>query len=261
MEFIVDIPKEFASSVGEIAFSVPPTEIIEDDPVVRWLLVMDSVLKRRIDANSLRLMAISDPENTLALLEGFQNQLTLINLRRQFQSCQRTFGPLLDENICALTVILQNQQYIKLGMCDTFGNTTDDRTINVVFANACRNLLQPVDDNLHCNFEETIYRDACLTLTRSVLTTSCEGLTGAERNVCLYDVAAHVGEMRGCNIVEDADMAQDCRAQLSGDPAYCVEITDAARHDACCAIFQADAARYAACMGDQQTAERGHHRR
>jgi hypothetical protein len=70
----------------------------------------------------------------------------------------------------------------------------------------------------------------------------------------LYDVAAYVGDLRGCYIVEDADMVQDCRAQLSGDPAYCAEIAGAARHDACCAIFQADAARYAACMGDQQAA-------
>ncbi len=253
VEFIADIPKEFASSASEINFSVPPTEIVEADPVFRWLLVMDNVLKGRIDANSLRLMAISDPENTYALLEGFQNQLVLINLRRQFQSCQRASGNVRDENICALTIILQNSQYIKLGMCDTFGHITDegDTAIDVVFANACRNLLQPVYDNMHCDFEEAIYHDACLTLTRSVLATSCEGLTGVDRNLCLYDVAAHVGDMRGCNIIEDADMAQDCRAQLSGDPAYCAEIADAARHQACCTIFQADAAQYAACMGDQ----------
>ena len=257
LEFTVDIPKEFASSVDEIVFNVPPTEIIEADPVFRWLLVMDNVMRGRIDANSLRLMAISEPDNTLALLEGFQKQLVLINLRRQFQSCQRASGNELDKSICSMTVILQNREHFNLSICDTFGHITDegDKAVNVVFANACRNLLQPVDDNLHCDFKEKTdrnYRNACLTLTRSVLATSCEGLTGVERNLCLYDVAVHVKDLRGCTIIEDADMAQDCRAQLSGDPAYCAEIADAARHGACCAIFQADAARYAACMGEQE---------
>ncbi len=254
VDFVADIPKEFATSVDEIHFSAPPTEIIEDDPVVRWLLNVDQALQRRIEANSLALMAISEPENTLTLLEGFQVQLRAINLRRQFEACRRTTGRVLDENICALSVILQNRQYFDIGICGTFGRVVEEENaaVNVVFANACRNLLQPVDDNLHCDFDEASLRDACLALTRGVLATSCEGLTGVERDLCLYDVSAHVDDVTGCSLIEDADMANDCRAQVTGDPAYCGDISDPARREACCAIFGSDAAQYAACMGEQQ---------
>jgi hypothetical protein len=63
-----------------------------------------------------------------------------------------------------------------------------------------------------------------------------------------------VGDARGCAIIEDADMVRDCRAALSADPAYCADIADAARREACCALFKADANQYELCMGDQTPA-------
>lgn len=255
VEYIVDIPKEFASTVADIKFSVPPDEIIQDDPIIKWFIDLSNVINRRIEARSMTMMALSGLDDPIALLQTFENQLEDINLRRQFQSCQRMTGPTseLDAAVCALSVIMQNRERFTLDICNSFPTvTTEGNTrTDAVFIDACRNLLQPVD-NLHCNaIEDTGERDACLILTRNVLASSCAGLSGFERDMCLYDVAVFSEQPRGCEAIADADMGQDCRAQISGDPAYCDAITDPTRHDACCAIFEGNADLYTACLGEQ----------
>ncbi len=250
VEYIADIPKSFASTVADIKFSLPPTEVIQDDPIVKWLIDIGEAINRRIDARTTNMMSLSHPSAVIPLLEQFQGGLRDISLRRQFQACQRLTGP-LEAPICALTVLVQNPEYFDKKICDTLPRdvTGGATRADAVFAEACRNLLEPYD-NLHCNaIRDANEREACLILTRNVLASACEGLTGLERDLCLYDVAVHSAQPRGCEAISEADMVQDCRAQLSGDPAYCAEISDPARREACCAIFQADADQYAACMG------------
>jgi hypothetical protein len=94
----------------------------------------------------------------------------------------------------------------------------------------------------------------CAAILARVLRRGCDGLPDLERGICVYEVAATTGNLRGCGLIDDPDLANDCRAVISGRPSYCASITDAARRSSCCEAFR-DTGGFDACLDQAGPAE------
>ena len=252
VEYIADIPKSFAPSVAAIEFSVPPTQIINDDPIVKWIIDFTKAMDRRIDARAYTMVDLTAFGEVIDLAEQFQQQLEDINLRRRMAACQYAISDTPTEKaICTLTVIAQSPHMFNANVCETFGDVTGsgNNADSIAFRHACRDIFAQYN-NFHCNSlaDEPDMQATCLHISRTVYSEACTGLTGIDYDMCLYDVAAYTGQVEGCDSIADQDLALDCRASLTDNPALCRQINDPARQSACCAIFEGNAEQYALCM-------------
>ncbi len=258
--YIADLPKSFATTVANIKFSMPPTEIIRDDPLVKWLIDTSATLHQRIEARSILMLTLSHPDNMLDLLEQIRPQLMDIQFRRQLVACQRIeardHG--VSTAVCTLIAIANNRHLVNSNICkglDDIDNNGPDE-FDAVFVSACHKILDPKGlDECKYYGDRPDLGKKCRMLTQHVLATHCEGLTGIDKDMCLYDIAVVSGYQNGCNTILNKDLARDCRAKLTGDPVICKEIKDPDHRSACCEIFKSEKDKYSVCMDLQEVSD------
>ncbi|MCL1587420.1 MAG: hypothetical protein M3092_03305, partial [Actinomycetia bacterium] len=76
-------------------------------------------------------------------------------------------------------------------------------------------------------------------------------LTSTGREICIYEAAVATNYCRYCNhldLLAGPDMANDCRATISGNPSYCARTDDAALRASCCEVFRGTNA-FDTCLG------------
>ena len=218
---IEDIPKEFAESVDDLEFSVPPDEIIDPDPKVKSKVQLD---RRTADEtvesflNIVKRSATTDLEETshdLAkttvvyqmrtldrLVDEKDRDKRLLELARQFR---REIAPKL-----SITAISNPEALAAL--CG--------RASNPAIYHACAAIL--TDDATRCDeLKKSSDRDLCKAL---LIHARCVGIKDQkEREECYFQQAIDLGSELACLYVKDADKRQACLAAVRKKVVYDIE--------------------------------------
>jgi len=218
-EYILVIPKYFAETVDEVAFSLPPVEIINPDIEVKYYLTAGKedpgwgkglevaglvnlgVVKYADAQRKLKESAAADLEGICSRLEIPQNQ-----------------------NACWLSLVEDYDDVLgfekRLLLCKNVTGVEKLMCVSIVNDNAeeCKYATNP---------EEQMACRAYYVLNK------CKNLSGGEYQNCLKTTSIASKAPLGCLDLEDEDVRNECVALASKDPEFCKQIINEARKESC----------------------------
>jgi len=219
---VENIPKDFASHVDELEFSVPPTEIINPDPEVAWD-------KEQIDMASEHLIDITknlekwSPDTVIAM-----SALTVMKYSRvKFDRMKP--GPERDKAVMQTASQLTNM---------VEGFEYDQAELICIFCSqpytvaACVALL--LGDPEKCDAAELSEddKDLCKGI---YIQDKCEDIADKEaREECFFNNATSIGCELACGSLSDKDKRNLCLAAVNDDFEYCSKIEDQEIYEQCC---------------------------
>ena len=228
---IEEIPKEFAESADDLEFSVPPDEIIDPDPKVKWRVQLDRQTADQAAENFLNIIkraASTDLEKTShdltktvlvyqmrtldRLVDKKDRDKRLLELARQFR---REIAPKLP------ATAISNPEALA---------TLCGRASNPAIYHACEAIL--TDDATRCDkLEGAGDRDLCKAL---LIHARCEGIKDQkEREECYFLQAIDLGSELACLYIKAEDDKHLCMAGVTGKEDYCQKITDPDKRREC----------------------------
>jgi len=219
---VESIPKDFASHVDELEFSVPPTEIINPDPEVAWD-------KEQIDMASEHLIDITknlekwSPDTVIAM-----SALTVMKYSRaKFDRMEP--GPERDKAVLQtasqLTKMVEGFEDEQAELICIFCSQpyTIAACVAILLGNPqkCDNPKLSEDDKDLC---KGIY-----------IQDKCDDITDKDaRDECYLRNAVDIGCEIACGTLSDKDKRNLCLAIVKDDFEYCEKIEDQEIYEQCC---------------------------
>ena len=218
-KFFLKIPKYFAESVDDLAFSLQPDEIINPDPDVAYNLVAsggDPGWGTGLEVAGLVYIGIAKydeaqrrlKESAAADLAGICDQLKAEESR----------------NACWLALVEDYEDVLtkeqRLDKCKYISGAMKMMCTSIV--------LQNVNEcNSAASLEEQMACRGYYVLNK------CKNLSGGEYQNCLKTTSIASKAPLGCLDLEDADVRNECVALASKDPEFCKQIANDARRESC----------------------------
>lgn len=235
-EYIYEVPKSFAEHVDDLVFSIPPDEIIEEDPVLKWIVKLQERRAAKIKIETAK--AGLSGGKSAAAVELFSS-LDDFKIQAALKSCgQEHTG--YDQELCVwwvmaamkdrfeysdcddMTPAMKNSCHALMGdgvgACYTYSGTDKETVINtckarVFYALAfdCRNKYKGNKDKIErCSIEAVLDADfeyMCKEFINPFYQALCHVQFGT------YDYCKELkGDQRTecCNILKDEDKKIDC---------------------------------------------------
>jgi len=255
-DFVASLPKSWASHTDDIIFPDAPDEIIETDPVFRWVVDLSDGKDRVL---SIVLPALVDPTFADDILPILLGATEALNLHHSIQICRDSVTVDTEwANSCFLSVIALNPNFFDPAVCRAMFSLDPGQESAAVapYRQACNVMvgLSDPNSNVSCDTAgDPTDVERCRMVTFHALAQSCEYLSGFDEQICLYDAVAASGDLVACGQLADPAMANDCRATVSNDPSYCAAIEDEEQRLSCCSVFAGTDQREA-CAGDASVA-------
>ena len=251
-EFVVSLPKSWAENVDEIGFNVLPDEIIDDDPIVKWVADVAGGNQQIFGAV---IPFLTDPEAADAMVPALVFLVNELHAHNALQVCrkQAEVDPAW-ANRCYLSVVALNPDVFNTATCRTAFNldTGDEYSGLASLRQACNvmvGLSDPTSTATCDTAGDATDIERCRLAVFQAMADPCTGLTGIEEQVCVYEAAAAAGDIISCDHVANPAMANDCRATISQDAGYCSAIEDEQQRLSCCSSFEGTG-QYETCGGD-----------
>lgn len=232
-EFVFTIPKSFALSVSDIDFSVEPDEIINDDPVVKWMVRESDKRLKKVVLKVKEAAFVAGREATLSSLGNFFSgqkiDLSKVN-KAMIDSGSDNLLEHLDDFIfvadldfCARKNTDGERMLCVMKMVDKHPEWFDCDEMfsdNEILRLTCRAVR--IDDSSECkgsNSDE--YRDddafACKYNLFKTKSNECEHMFSDKRIECFKQVALDSGYSDGCLKIADEDERKDCKMRFNDD--------------------------------------------
>ncbi|MFH1471188.1 MAG: PKD domain-containing protein [Candidatus Micrarchaeota archaeon] len=231
---IENIPKEFAASVDDITFSIPPTRIIEADPVVEHKID----LLKNID---LVMYGVKEQNESFVM-----DQVLLFAVTYNNEQCKKLKGD--EATLCSLKLLSEYPEFGEKG-CQRLQDTKSPE------ANLCWAAFKK--DNSYCEkITDGDKKKTCKLFVFKLIREDCLLLKGEEQqNECVLAAALKGGFFQTCNHFENLDWRNLCYSQLIGDISYCKGIASEQLRTRCCNAVPGENERNA-CMGNEQKEEK-----
>lgn len=221
VQFIYEIPKEFAQHVDELTFNPEPVEVINPDPAVKYDVNVPSY---QAGGEALVWVITGDPmayaatDYVIAKLKLRQDAL-----KQMKERCKSV--PAEDKNDCYLSLITDFQDLLDQkemeNICSGEMTGVERRIcLSIVKDSATECDRASTPENVHICKGFYVYQ-------------KCKGLDGGELQACLRDTAIANKAPLGCKNLEDPDVRNECYAKASGNVAYCARISNQARREGC----------------------------
>jgi len=219
-EYVIEIPKEYAASIDDLEFSIPPDEVIDPDPKVVYNLRMGKGVKRQIDI-AITGGAIIYPNNST-----FDNVKFKV-MKRYYEDavlvCDTLYpagsGSDDSRNACLLNLVEDYKDFIDRDslMSYCYGITDSLRS------NMCRAILDADITNCKSANLDEDEQDLC---KGYFIANLCDSLSGEDKVFCLAENAINFESPVACMTIPAGDIRQDCLARTTRDTAYCDVIKD-----------------------------------
>jgi len=219
---VENIPKDFASNVDELQFSVPPTDIINPDPEVAWD-------KKKIDMASSHLIEITQklekwsPDKIIAMSAITVMKYSSVKFSKMKPGPERDKAVL--QTASQLTNMLEGfEEEQVLMVCPYCSQTyTMAACIALLTGNPekCNKAKMSEDDKDLC---KGIY-----------IQYECDDITDKDaREKCYLEKATSVGCEIACGSLTNKDERNLCLAVVKDDFEYCNKIEDQEIYERCC---------------------------
>ncbi|MFC1938964.1 hypothetical protein ACFLWM_02290 [Chloroflexota bacterium] len=225
---VENIPKEFASHIDELKFSVPPDEIINPDPEVAWD-------KKQIEIGAGYLIDITkniekwDADRVIAM-----SALTVIQYSKA-KFARMESGPERDKAVLQTASQLIDMIEFTDMTADPFGFEGKAAVCTwcsqPYVAAACWAILS--GNAKECDASKLSEDD--IDLCRGIyIQNKCEDIADKEaREKCYLENAIDIGCEIACNTITDKDKRNLCLAVVKDDVEYCEKIEDQATYEQC----------------------------
>jgi hypothetical protein len=217
--FELKIPKYFAGSVDEVAFSLQPDEIINPDPDVKYYLVASGDSPDW--GTGLQVAGLVN--NAIVTYTEAQKKLKESAATDLAGVCQKLKLP-ENQNACWLSLVEDYSDVLTLEQKYNYCKNTSGLTKMM-----CASL---VNDNAdECKYAQND-EDQMVCRGYYVLA-KCRNLSGGEYQNCLKTTAIASKAPLACLDLEDEDIQNECVALASKDPEFCKQIVNDARKESC----------------------------
>ena len=223
---IEEIPKEFASHVDELEFSVPPDEIIEPDPKVKWNYLAENLVFFTKEYTESRPETIV--ENMALIAIQYERQT------KDFEAEEK--GPELDKEI-----LQRASQYKGMLRNPEIGTSPAQHAL-------CQNCSQPYakaaclailsgDPQKWCTSTSwaQLDKESDIDMCKGIyIQYECEDIADkAARDKCYFTKAIELNCEIACLQVTDSDNQKLCLAGVKNDSNYCEQIKDPETKNKC----------------------------
>ena len=224
IQFVYEIPKDFAVNVDEVEFSPIPDEIINPDIVVRYDLVLPAAPAGDTGEGmetGLWISGITTPPVINYVMA--KSRLRVQAYNQMLKKCKE--APIADRNDCYLSLVTDFQDVMDtdgiLNICTTEMTGLERRI--------CMSMAK--DSPAECDRASDIPdREVC---KGYYVYNKCKDLDGGELQACLKNTSIASKAILGCVDIEDADVRNECHAKASGQASYCAKINNKARREDC----------------------------
>lgn len=237
INYVYEIPKEFAKHVDELEFPIPPAEIIQPDPIIRIVVDLGGYIQsNRLPGfhtvayqPSVRMVRQDDHYREFyEIVAKIHRQENIVDAKEALHAeayqlayhvCQSLTGK--DRNSCFLNLAVDfgrnNDQF--LGICDEIQDTTRLFCRGVVLGK------QACDDA-----SEAGQREVCYAYWIGL---TCGDLPKADQPFCIIKFAMENKAPLACMNMSEDDHINYCLAGVSKDPDWCKRIINTTIHKAC----------------------------
>lgn len=223
------IPKEFATSVEELQFSVPPDEIINPDPDVAWE-------KRNIDVAAGNLIEITenlgkwDSERIMYITSHAVAQINKNRFARIKSDTERDKAILQ-----AASELADAVEYDVTDWYDEWAQQACNQCSQPYTLLACTAILTGKPEICDSNRLSKDDRDLCKAI---YIQHKCDVIANKqERERCYFESAVNTGCEIACGTITDADNRNLCLAAVKDDVSYCEKIQDQDTYKRCLEAF------------------------
>jgi hypothetical protein len=223
---VENIPKEFASHVDELQFSVPPDEIINPDPEVAWD-------KEQIDIGAGYLIDITknlgkwNSEGVITMTATTVLQYSKVKFARMERGSERDKAVL--QTASQLTNMMEMWEHEQKVQLCSFCSQPYTRA-------ACCAIL--MGDTKECDdpYLDKQLSEEDIDLCRGIyIQDKCEDIADKEaREECFLENAIDIGCEIACGAITNKDKRNLCLAVVKDDFEYCEKIEDQEIYDQCC---------------------------
>jgi|GEM_PF-6370988 len=241
---IEEIPKSFASHVDEITFTVPPTDILEEDPLVGWekniiarnkeWIVMEAGIQHVIETgkNKLNEWFGTDYEvkkddavkgAAMNVFGGLGFEAKMLKLARKEDG--------VDKDLLRLAMIRDYPDKFTPIDCEEFLKRYPE------MRNICMAILT-VDKQECFKIKKDVVRRTCTEYLYISQKKKCSALkTETLSDKCIHKAALTANYSRGCYDIKDNSglyLKEICLAEIEQDKKHCGNIKKASAKEECC---------------------------
>ena len=258
---IEKIPKSFAKHVDDLEFSVPPTEIIDPDPELEWMM---QVIKRsnekiiikakkaaisaalKADPGNVLLVATGMSEPTKKMIEAGKDAVADVALDNldgfvfifALNDCSKFGGEGSLWNTCITNLIVKFPEKFVESDCDQIDVSYPD-VMNYVKGSTLLGICKAITTEdwgaCHDNTDTWKEVDLCKLTMFKALSGECEYIKDDEKkNDCIYNSALKSNSKYGCNYITDEITKKGCFAELTQEITYCEGMDDDDAIKYCC---------------------------
>jgi hypothetical protein len=223
VQFNLEIPKSFAQSVDELDFNPQPAAIVNPDPVVMYDIVLPAP---PVDESTLIGMPVYVGyafAQSMVNFEAARKKLREDALAQMREKCKS--APVDQKSYCYLSLVSDFHDLL---------NSKDMESIcNGETTGFARRVCLSVAKNSAAECDRASTPEDVLVCKGFYVNHKCKGLDGGELQACLRDTSLANKAPLGCMDLEEPDVKNDCYARAGNNAAYCQEINNTARREAC----------------------------
>ncbi len=254
------IPKALAAHINDLEFSTPPTEIIDADPVVAWLVNLSARASVRLQARAKTAMASVATGDPDAIIRTHSALVLEVAGARKFQRLLQQCSDLIADApdaangvamqlYCARAIVVNYPERLTNDDCSHFRDLeTRFSATPLEFSSACQAIVNHNADFCSNSDEES----SCRAMVFKSLRTTCDVAAGEQVWVdCIQGAVKQSGFLTGCDLISseagNSFGAQVCYAGALEDANVCLDIEPAAAREVCCNAIS-NPMQNAACM-------------
>lgn len=227
-----EIPKEFAETVELLVFSIPPSQVLEDDPIVVFDIALGMAPAGANPQNASQdidygdaaqwVTAHSAMAEVITTAVQIEARLKIKAFRKALEACQK--APADKQEMCYLNLVQDFGDILpqedRIDLC--FRTQGVLRTACVALASESPSLCDALTD--------PVEKDTCKAL---YISSTCARLPWYEQADCQERLAKETKSLLGCLTMKEEHRQNICLAQVSSDPKYCYLIPEPARQETC----------------------------
>ncbi len=274
------IPKSFATHVDDLDFSISPTEIINPDPEVSWVVeVMQRNIKRiriTVQNDAMTAAVKADPARAMGMmLVGMANipseemvkaaqdaaigvvldNLSSFAFTRALSDCSKLGGEGALWNTCIVNLMVRYPDMFVESDCEKIDIDQPDAMNYIkgpVLHGICKAITTKDWKECHENADSWKEVDMCKLALFKSFSGDCEYST--DKDGCIYEAAVKSNSQYGCNGIDDSDVRFYCLAEITQEIEHCKMISDDDSRENCCDKILDDGLRKE-CYGETEEKE------
>lgn len=203
-----EISKEFAKTIDDLEFSVPPTEIIDPDPKVSWKISTDDSTEIRITSANMTTKKLAS--KTLTYIAYEQDVKRVEEMGDTEESMCERFADPDGKNACLL-LTANYGEVPDISICDKMEPTSIEEECIILY-DECGNYIEE-----YCKeYREYHVKDSCITLVakRTLDTSLCDNISELGQEI---ECHAIVGMLTNPELWKQVDSADEVTFD-TGDP-------------------------------------------